>query len=65
MLDLENQMGAINKEKVLSVVLEESSKFQKTLNKGLKKLNEEIDKNPNKLSKEIVFRLYDTYGFPP
>lgn len=65
LLDLENQMGAINKEKVLSVVLEESSKFQKTLNKGLKKLNEEIDKNPNKLSKEIVFRLYDTYGFPP
>lgn len=65
LLDLENQMGAINKEKVLSVILEEASKFQKTLNKGLKKLNEEIGKNPNKLSKEVVFRLYDTYGFPP
>lgn len=64
-MDLTNQMGDIDSNLVLSVILEETSKFERTLNKGIKKLNEEISKANNILSKEVVFRLYDTYGFPP
>lgn len=64
-LDLENQMGTIEKELILQTILEEANKFSKTLNKGLKKLNEEMEKAEDSLPGEIVFRLYDTYGFPP
>lgn len=64
-LDLENQMGTIEKDLILQTILEEANKFSKTLNKGLKKLNEEINNAKDSLSGEIVFRLYDTYGFPP
>lgn len=64
-LDLENQMGKIEKELILQTILEEANKFSKTLNKGLKKLNEEMEKAEDSLPGEIVFRLYDTYGFPP
>lgn len=64
-LDLENQMGEIEKRLILETIIEESNKFSKTLNKGLKKLNEEIKNAKESLSGEIVFRLYDTYGFPP
>lgn len=64
-LDLENQMGTIEKDLVLQTIIEEANKFSKTLNKGLKKLNEEINNAKDSLSGEIVFRLYDTYGFPP
>lgn len=63
--DLENQMGSIDSISILSVVLEEASKFERTLTKGLKKLNEEISKASDNISKEVVFKLYDTYGFPP
>ena len=64
-LDLENQMGTIEKDLILQTIIEEANKFSKTLNKGLKKLNEEINNAKDSLSGEIVFRLYDTYGFPP
>lgn len=64
-LDLENQMGTIEKDLILQTIIEEANKFSKTLNKGLKKLNEEINNAKDFLSGEIVFRLYDTYGFPP
>lgn len=64
-LDLENQMGKIEKELILNTIVEEANKFNKTLNKGLKKLNEEMEKVKDSLPGEIVFRLYDTYGFPP
>ena len=48
----------------------EEEKFRETLEKGLKILDEEINiilqkKSTNhKLSGEIAFKLYDTYGFP-
>lgn len=64
-LDLENQIGTIEKDLILQIIIEEANKFSKTLNKGLKKLNEEINNAKDSLSGEIVFRLYDTYGFPP
>lgn len=64
-LDLENQMGKIGKELILNTIVEEANKFNKTLNKGLKKLNEEMEKVEDSLPGKIVFRLYDTYGFPP
>jgi len=46
----------------------EEEKFQQTINQGLNILNEYIEKakkdNSNKISGEIAFKLYDTYGFP-
>lgn len=65
MLDLENQMGELDKNLILKIIIEEANKFNKTLTKGLKKLNEEIENTNEALSGEVVFRLYDTYGFPP
>lgn len=65
MLDLENQMGELDKNLILNIIIEEANKFNKTLTKGLKKLNEEIEKTNDSLSGKVVFRLYDTYGFPP
>lgn len=43
----------------------EEDTFKKTLKNGQALLDEEIQKAQNgKLSGEIVFKLYDTYGFP-
>ena len=57
-----------NKNKIKTVLLEEKEKFIKTLNHGEKEFKKEIEKM-NKEDKyvkgEVVFRLYDTYGFPP
>lgn len=64
--DLKNQGLEIeNEEEIIKVICEESKKFERTLTKGLKKLNEEIKNNDEILSGEVVFKLYDTYGFPP
>ena len=60
-----------NKETIKNVILEEKDKFVKTLNKGEKEFEKEIAKMESKetenkkLQGEVVFRLYDTYGFPP
>ncbi len=48
---------------VKRVVHEEEKSFLKTLAGGLKRI-EAIKVNDNKLSGEIAFELYDTYGFP-
>ena len=58
-----------NKETIKNVILEEKNKFVKTLEKGEKEFSKEIE-NVKKQGKTIidgkmVFRLYDTYGFPP
>ena len=38
--------------------------LKETLEKGIKILDEEIEKTTNILNGQIVFKLYDTYGFP-
>ena len=58
-----------NKEQIKNVILEEKDKFVKTLDKGEREFNKDIQKlkqeGKTKLPGELIFRLYDTYGFPP
>lgn len=58
-----------NKAIIKSVIIEEKDKFVKTLEKGEKEFNKQIEKikenSVKVLPGEVVFRLYDTYGFPP
>ena len=58
-----------NKEIIKNTIIEEKDKFVKTLSHGEKEFNKEIKKakeqNKNKIEGNIVFKLYDTYGFPP
>lgn len=56
-----------NKETIKAVILEEKDKFVKTLEHGEKEFEKEMKKlTDNKMIPgQIVFRLYDTYGFPP
>ncbi|MCC7305505.1 MAG: alanine--tRNA ligase, partial [Alphaproteobacteria bacterium] len=43
----------------------EEERFRKTLDRGLKLLDEEVSKiKNNQLPGEVAFKLYDTYGFP-
>ena len=52
---------------ILNLILEEEKTFLKTLENGLKKINkikEELDDKKKLIPGEIVFELYDTYGFP-
>ena len=53
---------------ILSVIENENEKFEKILENGLKILQSEIEKckqkNEKKLSTEIVFDLFQSYGFP-
>lgn len=54
---------------IKSVIIEEKDKFIKTLSKGEKEFFKQIDfaksNNLDVLNGEAVFKLYDTYGFPP
>ncbi len=58
-----------NKENIINTILEERDKFVKTLENGERELQKELnklrEKNMDTLSAEEVFRLYETYGFPP
>ena len=58
-----------NKDNIKSVILEEKDKFVKTLIKGEKEFLKEIEKvkeqGKTKIDGKMVFKLYDTYGFPP
>ena len=58
-----------NKETIKNVIIEEKDKFVKTLAHGEREFEKEIKKakeqGQDKISGEVVFRLYDTYGFPP
>lgn len=53
------------KDFVEEILFREETSFKTTLERGLKLLDQEIPsvKN-NKLSGEVAFKLYDTYGFP-
>ena len=47
-------------------LLQEETRFRITLERGLKLLDDELDKAPEgeEFSGETAFKLYDTYGFP-
>jgi alanyl-tRNA synthetase len=53
---------------VAKVVKNEEERFIQTLDNGLRILNEEVEKlkkaERNVIPGEVVFRLYDTFGFP-
>ncbi len=54
-----------NKEVILEVLQKEKTKFNHTLEKGLKEFSKVIARQNNEqIPAEIAFRLYDTYGFP-
>ena len=57
-----------NLEHIKKVVKIEEDKFSRTLDQGIQLVNQEIEKvkseGGKKLSGDITFRLYDTYGFP-
>ena len=57
------------KETIKSVILEEKDKFMKTLVNGEKEFEKEIlkakNENKDKIDGKTVFRLYETFGFPP
>ncbi|MBS0358279.1 MAG: alanine--tRNA ligase [Proteobacteria bacterium] len=47
------------------VLLQEEEQFNKTLDQGLKILEQDISKLSNKIIPgDVIFKLYDTYGFP-
>ncbi|OLA94419.1 MAG: alanine--tRNA ligase [Candidatus Melainabacteria bacterium LEY3_CP_29_8] len=52
------------KDKIISVIKEEEEKFQGTLQRGEKLLNELLNQNNKIISGENAFKLYDTFGFP-
>jgi len=57
-----------NRETIKSVLIEEKDKFIKTLERGEREFNKEINKakeqGKTKIDGQVVFKLYDTYGFP-
>ena len=58
-----------NKDTIIEVIREEKDKFVKTLEHGEKEFIKNAEKTKaegkEKLDGEVVFRLYDTFGFPP
>jgi alanyl-tRNA synthetase len=54
------------KERVASILLKEEEQFAKTLDQGMKILEEAISElgDQRVIPGETVFKLYDTYGFP-
>ena len=57
-----------NLDHIKKVVKIEEEKFSRTLDQGIQLVNQEIlklkEENKDKLSGDITFKLYDTYGFP-
>ena len=60
---------AENQELIKNVIIEEKNKFVKTLAHGEKEFEKEMNKakeqGKTKIDGKVVFKLYDTYGFPP
>ena len=52
------------KELIRKVVKEEEEAFLRTLESGLKRINEMISTSGGNISGKEVFELYDTFGFP-
>ena len=60
---------ANNKETIIATLVEEKDKFVKTLTHGerefAKAINNCKQQGQSKIDGNVVFKLYDTYGFPP
>ncbi len=58
-----------NRETIKNVINEEKDKFVKTLTHGEREFQKEMQKAKEngkmQIDANVVFRLYDTYGFPP
>ena len=58
-----------NAETIKNVIIEEKDKFIKTLAHGEKEFEKEMNRakqsGKDKIEGNVVFKLYDTYGFPP
>ena len=58
-----------NRETIKNVINEEKDKFVKTLRHGEREFDKEMQKakqqGKTQIDAKVVFRLYDTYGFPP
>ena len=58
-----------NKDIIKQVIIEEKDKFMKTLAHGEKEFEKAINKakaeNKNVIDGQTIFKLYETYGFPP
>lgn len=58
-----------NRDTIKQVIVEEKDKFVKTLAHGEKEFEKVItiikNENLQKIDGQVVFKLYDTYGFPP
>ena len=58
-----------NQEIIKNVIIEEKNKFVKTLAHGEKEFQKEMNRTKeagkDKIAGNVVFKLYDTYGFPP
>ncbi len=59
----------VNKETIKQVILDEKDKFVKTLSHGEKEFEKAVNKlkqeNKNTIDGYTMFKLYETYGFPP
>ncbi|CAN2039978.1 alanine--tRNA ligase/DNA-binding transcriptional repressor [Candidatus Magnetomoraceae bacterium gMMP-15] len=57
-----------NKAYITNIILNEEKRFSETLDYGLKILNDTLEelqtKKVNEIPGDIIFKLYDTYGFP-
>jgi alanyl-tRNA synthetase len=60
---------AEGRETVQRIVLEEEKRFGRTINAGIKRLDEEVARlsaaGESILDGRVAFELYDTHGFPP
>ena len=58
-----------NRETIKNVINEEKDKFVKTLTHGEREFDKEMQKakqqGKTQIDANVVFKLYDTYGFPP
>ena len=58
-----------NKETIKRTIIEEKDKFIKTLSHGEKEFEKAVEKakqeNKNIIDGQTIFKLYETYGFPP
>ena len=52
---------AQNRDKVIEVLVKEEKVFRQTLRKGIQEFNKLVG---DELTGELIFKLYDTYGFP-